>query len=249
MAKPKIQTKKVKVVAESKKPVEKTVKVPRTKQIAKPKVRVSNPKVKQVKTVNSAPTPLKFYTVNEDAQILEALRKADAKTTKSAIAKELAVLLKHSAESVRDRIKRYISKLSVADVKEIQRVSKKSPNHYAYFKGAAGSKKLEKICAELPLIYNRDITRKPRQSKKVKKPSQPRKTDFCWLLGKINATDPYFAIDHSVHLLNSIFAKLMEEHVERKDIESFIHSNQGEVTLFEILNNFVKREQKHVKAK
>lgn len=235
--------------AEAKKPAAKGSKIAKVKQVAKPKVRVSNPKPKQPKQSRSVQTPSKFYTVHEDAQILEALRKAGSKTTKSSIAKDLAVTLNHSVESVRDRIKRYMDKLSTADVKEIQKAAKKNPKHYAYFKGELGAKKLEQISAEQPYIYNRDIARKPRQSKLVKKPVQPRKIDFTWLLRKINATDPYFAIDHSVHLLNSLFAKLMEQHVERKNIEAFINAHEGEVTLYEILSNFVKRDQKTAKAK
>ena len=192
---------------------------------------------------------MKFYTIGEDSQIIDALRKADPKTTKSSVAKELAESLNRSLESVRDRIKRYITKLSAADAKEIQKAAKKNPEHYAYFKGGDAIKKLEKISAEEPFLYNREIARKPRQGKKVVKPAIRRKVDFSWLLNKINASDPYFAIDHSVHLLNSVFARLMEDKIERKDIEAFINGREGEVTLFEILSNFVTREQKAAKSK
>lgn len=237
---------KTKTAVENKKPAEKINKIAKTKQAPKTKARGSNPKPKQPR---SAQAPLKFYTVNEDVQIMEALRKADSKTTKSALAKDLANSLKRSVESVRDRIKRYITKLSAGDAKEIQRVAKKNPNHYAYFKGGDEARKLEKVSAEEPFLYNRDLQRAPRQSKKLKKPSQNRKLDFSWLLKKINASDPYFAIDHSVNLLNSLFARLMDEKVERREIEQFINAREGEVTLFEILSNFVKRDQQKSKAK
>ena len=241
--------KNIKKAVEAKKPAEKTKAIAKVKQAPKAKAQKTNPKTKQLKQVRGAQGPLKFYNVNEDSQILEALRKADAKTTKTALAKDLARDLKRSVESVRDRIKRYINKLSAADAKEIQKVAKKNPEHFAYFKGSDGVKRLEKISAEEPLIYNRELSRKPRQSKRVKKPAQHKRIDFSWLLRKINASDPYFAIDHSVHLLNSIFAKLMEEKLDRKDLEVFINGQEGEVTLFEILSNFVKREQKGSKSK
>lgn len=228
---------------EQRKPAERAAKIAKTKAAPKAKAAgKANPKAQKGKAQRSQ--SLKFYTVAEDAQIMEALRRADNKTTKSQLAKELAQALGRTVESVRDRVKRYIAKLSAADAKEIQRVAKKNPEHYAYFKGGAGNRRLEKVSAEQPLIYNRELTRKPRQSKKAKRPSAGRRPDFGWLLKKINASDPYFAIDHSVHLLNSVFARLMEERVERREIEQFIHAREGEVTLFEILSNFVKREQK-----
>lgn len=238
-----------KPAAENKKTAEKTHRIAKAKQAPKPKVRVANPKTNQPKQSRSAQTPLKFYTIGEDCQIMEALRRADSKTTKSSLAKELAESLNRSLESVRDRIKRYITKLSAADAKEIQKAAKKNPEHYAYFKGGDDAKRLEKISDEEPFLYNREISRKPRQGKKASKPAIRRKADFSWLLRKINATDPYFAIDHSVHLLNSIFARLLEEKIERREIESFINGREGEVTLFEILSNFVKREQKSAKSK
>lgn len=245
----KVKSQQSKKVSGAKKAIEKTPKIAKTKQISKAKVRVSNPKVKQPKQSRSAQTPMKFYTVSDDLQIMEALRKADNKTTKSALAKELAASLNRSVESVRDRIKRYITKLTAADAKEIQKAAKKNPKHYAYFKGGDGAKKLEKISSEEPFLYTRDIARKPRQGKKVIKPAMRRRLDFSWLLGKINATDPYFAIDHSVHLLNSVFAKLMDDKVDRRSIENFINAHEGEVTLYEILSNFVKRETKSSRNK
>ena len=234
---------KTKTATETKKVAEKTQKIAKAKKTPKSKTQVANPKAKQAKPSRAAQTPMKFYTVSEDAQIMEALRKTDGKT-KTALAKELADGLNRTVESVRDRIKRYITKLSAADAKEIQKAAKKSPGHYAYFKGGDSAKKLETISAEEPFLYTREIARRPRQGKKIKKPTKPRRNDFSWLLRKINASDPYFAIDHSVHLLNSIFGKLMEDKVERKEIEGFVNGHEGEVTLYEILSNFVKRDLK-----
>lgn len=238
-ASPKAQKK----TSEGRKPAERSAKIAKKQE---PKARAAKANPKQQRGKAQRGQSLKFYTVAEDAQIMEALRKADGKTTKSQLAKDLAQALGRTPESVRDRVKRYIAKLSAADAKEIQRIAKKSPEHFAYFKGSADNRRLEKVAAEQPLIYNRELARKPRISKKVKKPASNRRVDFSWLLCKINASDPYFAIDHSVHLLNSVFARLMETSVSRHEIEQFIHAREGEVTLFEILANFVKRD---VKAK
>ena len=236
------QPAKTKNTQEQRKPAERGAKIAKVKAAPKARANKANPKPQKGKAQRTQ--SLRFYTVAEDAQIMEALRKSDGRTTKSQIAKDLAVSLNRSVESVRDRVKRYISKLSAADAKEIQRIAKKSPEHYAYFKGGNDNRKLEKVSAEEPLIYNRELTRRPRRSTKPNKPASRRKLDFAWLLKKINASDPYFAIDHSVHLLNSIFARLMEDTVDRREIEAFVNAHEGEVTLFEILSNFVKREQK-----
>ena len=146
-----------------------------------------------------------------------------------------------SFESVRDRIKRYISKLSSADAKEILKQAKKNPAHYVYFKGKDGNKKIEQVCKEEPLIYNRELVRKPRVSQKAKKPVRAKKVSFDWILRKVRASDPYFALDHSVHLLNAVFGRLMEEGVTRKQVENFVANSEGEVTLFEVLNALVKK--------
>lgn len=223
-----------------------TKKATKTQKARQPK-RVAagntNPRRTKAKTGTVAQTPVnvRFYTVGEDAQILEALRTADAKTTKSALAADLAVKLGRSAESVRDRVKRYISKLSNADSKEVLKQAKKNPASFVYFKGKEGSKKIEKVAQDEPLLYNRDITRRPRISKKAKKPTKAKKVDFDWILRKVRASDPYFALDHSVHLLNSVFGKLMEEGVSKRDVENFVKNSEGEVTLYEILSSLAKK--------
>lgn len=242
------QSNRAKKNAEPKKPVEKSNKIAKAKQAPKAKARAADPKEKQPKQGRSAGGLPKFYTVGEDSQILDALRNVNENNNKSTIAKELSKTLGRTVESVRDRIKRYLSNLATGDAKEIQKVAKKSPGHFAHFVSENNSKRVDKIAEEEPSIYNRD---QPAQSgqNKAKKPNQQRKIDFSWLQKKINAADPYFAIDHSVHLLNSLFAKLMEEGTERRELETFINGHEGEVTLFEILSNFVKKDQQKSKAK
>ena len=179
---------------------------------------------------------VRYYTVGEDARILEALKTQDAKTTKSQLAIDLATSLERSVESVRDRIKRYIAKLSSADCKEVLKQAKKNPDNYLYFKGKDGAKKIEKCGADVPALNTRDIVRRPRVGAKGKKASKPKKVDFGWILRKVKAIDPYFALDHSVHLLNAVFGRLMEDGVSRRDVENFINNAEGETTLYEVLN-------------
>ena len=61
-----------------------------------------------------------WFTVQEDAVILKYLREHSGKKTKSEISKNLADQLKLSSESIRDRIKRYYSKLVAAHQNAIE---------------------------------------------------------------------------------------------------------------------------------
>ena len=181
-----------------------------------------------------------FYIIADDALIINTLAQMAPKTSIKDVAQQLSSRLKRSVESVRDRIKRYILKLNSADKKQILKVAKENPNHYVYFKSNEDNKIVEKISATEPLIHRRDVFRPPRQSKKIKKAFKPKIYDFGWLLKKINANDPYFAIDHSVQLLNCIFNKLLEENVDKDQIEKFILEQKGAVSLNEILSQFIK---------
>lgn len=57
----------------------------------------------------------KFFTVQEDYTILSHYEKENAKKSTREIAEDLSNKIKHTQESIRDRIKRYISKLSQLD--------------------------------------------------------------------------------------------------------------------------------------
>ena len=58
--------------------------------------------------------------MQEDAVILKYIREHSGKKTKSEISKNLAVRLRLSSESIRDRIKRYYSKLVAAHQNAIE---------------------------------------------------------------------------------------------------------------------------------
>jgi hypothetical protein len=57
----------------------------------------------------------KFFTVAEDAEILSYMKKNESTLTSRNIAENLAKKIKHSVESIRDRIKRFISRLKPTD--------------------------------------------------------------------------------------------------------------------------------------
>ena len=57
----------------------------------------------------------KFFKAKEDALILTEWREKKNKTSSRAICDQLAKEIDHSSESIRDRIKRYLSRLSQFD--------------------------------------------------------------------------------------------------------------------------------------
>lgn len=66
----------------------------------------------------------KFFTVEEDYSILNQFQKESSKKSTREIAEELSIKIKHTQESIRDRIKRYISKLSSLDSELLKDASK-----------------------------------------------------------------------------------------------------------------------------
>jgi DNA-binding transcriptional regulator GbsR (MarR family) len=77
-----------------------------------------------------------WFTVQEDAVILKYLREHSGKKTKSEISKNLADQLKLSSESIRDRIKRYYSKLVAAHQNAIENAASVSGVFLLFLKRA-----------------------------------------------------------------------------------------------------------------
>merc|ERR1712166_1428933 len=76
----------------------------------------------------------KFYTVAEDHKVYTCWQTGTKKNqTVSDISKQMAAALGRSEESVRDRIKRYLSKLNQADETKLRDAAKKTPNHHIHF--------------------------------------------------------------------------------------------------------------------
>lgn len=246
------ETQPKKVVAKTKKIVKKTT----TKVAPKP---ISNPKKFINKILDADQTPArKFFALNEDAKILEATKKIDGKENLAHLTLNLAKTIGHSREAIRDRVKRYLSKISAVDQKMIITESKKFPNYYVFYnKNSDGTRKIEKISALPPALSNREFKRKhpPAQktgSKKItkkkskKNPVNKRKTPedifeaHNWLWKKMSNKDSSFALDYSVHLLLDIFNALIESGVSKAHIEKFVKEVETSMTLEEIFHALVK---------
>jgi hypothetical protein len=156
-------------------------KTPVSKKQAAPKRSASNSKsVTPVKPVQKSAvkgegSARKFYTVNEDFKVYSAWQTGTKKnSTVSDISKQMAKELGRSEESVRDRIKRYLSKLNQGDESKLKDASKKTPNHHIHFvndKQGHPWKTIGKITSDDPSFFKASSAKKnpaPVSAKKVK---------------------------------------------------------------------------------
>ena len=225
----------------------------RAKAIQKPKtVKQSTKKTNPTPTafkgqkLHRTPVARKFFTVSDDVQLLEALKNSPTEPL-SQIAQSMSVTLGRSVESVRDRLKRYLTKLSPADKKEILSQPKKAHDWFVYFVPNKNdtTKKIEKISVHEPALKNRVLVRKPRVSKKifptgkVKKVTPPDER-LKWVVDKLQNKDPYFKLEFSVQLLADILNHLIKsEKVALPKIEKLINEVHSDKNLKEILDSLL----------
>ena len=82
-----------------------------------------------------------YYTLKEDSNILQAMK--NNKITSIEI-KQLSSSLGRTYESIRDRVRRFLSQLSAEDQKTLLKTAKKEPENYvAFVTGKNGQKKIE----------------------------------------------------------------------------------------------------------
>lgn len=112
----------------------------------------SNPKSRKSKSHGRSRTPRTFYTVGEDDRICSALSKVDQNYTKSKVCQDMCKELGRTRESVRDRIKRYLGRLSSHDKKTIHNYARKHPSWHLHWEGAQGERKI-KGCQEDAPVY------------------------------------------------------------------------------------------------
>ncbi len=202
------------------------------KRISKKHKARSNPKRGKALLRKGAQTPRKktYYRVRDDAKIMDFIKKHAGVKTKSDISKCLAKELKHSVESVRDRIKRYINKLSPADQKEIQKVARRHPEYYVHFKKMGEVyRRINKIDKREPSLFN-----KPQKSSKKTKKRTPKPNKYSWIASKLKDKDPYFSVDHGVQLLSCILLELLDQGVSQSKVNSLLEKTNEKMNLDEI---------------
>lgn len=100
--------------------------------------------------------PRNYFTVSEDWTILE-FSKRNSEVKNTVVAKTMAQKLGRSSESIRDRVKKYLSKISEKDHSKIQAAAKKTPGfhvHYGTDKAGGNRKTVTDICANEPGLKN-----------------------------------------------------------------------------------------------
>ncbi len=106
------------VKKETKKVAPKLAKVEEQKRV-EPKVVQKNPRRNpveaQIKPEN--PNKKKYFTIEEDAIIINAFQNLHFGQTKTQVINEISKKIEKSVESIKNRIKRYINKFSSNDVK------------------------------------------------------------------------------------------------------------------------------------
>lgn len=117
----------------------------------------------------------KFYTVAEDHKVYACWQTGTKKNqTVSDISKQMAAALGRSEESVRDRIKRYLSKLNQADETKLRDAAKKTPNHHIHFvndKQGHPWKCIGKITSDDPSFFKASSAKKVVATTSAKKAS------------------------------------------------------------------------------
>lgn len=191
------------------------------------------------------PNARNYFTVGDDLQILESWKGNSGKPI-SNLAKDLAITLNRSEEAVRDRLKRYIKNLTVAEHKELATHGKRNPKWFVHFKGDKSDKNkksIEKVADVAPALHNREFNRRPRVSKKdpVNKNKKDKTPDekFSWVVDKLQNKDAYFKLEFSVQLLSDILNVLIQtEGISQGEVERAIAGIHCDQTLSQILDGF-----------
>lgn len=233
----------------------KNVKQSVRKQLSKPQsVTKSIAKHSTKKTTKPRLQARQFFTISDDAYILTTLAKKD-KLPQSARALQLANHLNRSVESIRDRIKRYLTKISPTEQAQVKNAAKKTPNYYVHFTSGKG-KSILSINARHPSAYKKnvygllsDTPTTPKMSKLVSRVSRrrsfgaPAHENFDWIIKKMNDKDPYFSLDNAVSLISDMLNYFIEtQQATTADVEKFIRDTRQQINLEDVFKHFNPQE-------
>ncbi len=196
------------------------------KKIAKPKqAKKEVPRKEKVEKELRVPRLKTFYTLREDAEILNTLQNEKTFETKTALVKHLAKTLERSEESIRDRIRRYLKNLNLKDKNMIIKKAKSEPASYiAFNKDKTGKNLIHGVSK---------VSNNLRQSKKIVSVNS-----FDWVIRNLKSDDPYFSTDHGAQLMNCLLIELENQNVSKQAIEKFIKNQENPINLQEIFDYF-----------
>ena len=192
-----------------------------------------------------------FFRVGDDCEILNAMEQR-ANTTQLARATAAAVRLGRSVESIRDRIKRYLKKLTPEQIAILREAAKKNRHAFAHFTGKQ-VKTFQLVDDLHPSAKRETRPRKPTERRErirnkpkltLINPSRAQKepllrNDLSWIATKLSDNDPHFALDHAVSLLADIFDYLIKNKIAtREQVDQFVLETRKSVTLENVFKYF-----------
>ena len=211
---------------------------------------LTKPKSTKSKKIISKPAGRKFFTVKEDLEIYTVLKNS-SELPVSTISKIISDSIHRSFEAVRDRIKRYITKLTQKDVIRLTKASKVTPDYYLHFKQSNNPiKQIDKILAAPPSLQNQLLIRKPRVRKekpprtRIVKGKEGKKVVFPdvkleWVKEKLDNKDSFFRIDFSVKFIVALLNVLLEkENIDIQTVQAYIDGVQTNQSLADIFGHF-----------
>ena len=155
--------------------------------------------------VERSPLKKNYFTVADDAEIAKAFQQPVESV--SGLASRLSPVLGRSKESIRDRIKHYISRVPSEDLALLIRTARTSPKKFTIFSiDKEKSKRIKKFSNDIPVAVSRGAG--PRAAKVTKKVSKSE--EFGWVLDKINSRDPFFALENGISLLSDLLCYLVD---------------------------------------
>jgi hypothetical protein len=137
-----------------------------------------NPEILAAQEANKSknnPSGKNYFNVGEDYQLFYNHSLQSGLFTLTQIAQELSCKLERSVESIRDRLKRYIVKLSAEDEIKIMEAARSNPDSHVHWKinVEKGTKEVDHISAKAPgLMTQLLLGERPDYEPKVKDPNQ-----------------------------------------------------------------------------
>lgn len=181
--------------------------------------------------VEGSPLRKNYFTVADDAEIAKAFQQPVESV--SGLASRLSPVLGRSKESIRDRIKHYISRVPAEDLALLIRTSRTSPEKFTIFSAEKERKKrIRKFSSDIPVAVSRGAG--PRPAKPQKKISKS--DEFGWVRDKICSHDPFFAIENGISLLSDLLSYLVDTgRTDWQKVRALLDGAKNGITLQQIL--------------
>lgn len=180
-----------------------------------------------------------YFRVSQDSLLLKAIH-GKAFGSKHELASHFSEKLQKPLQSVIERVKKYLGKLSHQDQSKIHEEAKKNPNHIVIFnpKKAAEPRSIKCIKGPKPKILKKKVKKiaKVAKDSKKKKEKQVQEEDMKWLEQKLQNSDKYFQTENQIYLLTALLQNLHESNsITSEQRKLFLNSANKQMNLKQIL--------------